>query len=334
MRNKWKWVGTASAVLLVLGTVAWMLCRPSPIAVYKIDPNVKETPKNFTTFLESCTLEERIALKQSLRGLKQEIGPDCYGKLVGLAGRDKYAQDAKKVTENLTLLPKTYNEVSPVTVADAMAKGHLSEDLVSPMNIKKEMIWRRYNKLTYLAHRYGLLRREGSLDYHRDYVMWSAAKCGVDEKMRDDLSTFYLEQEVYKKKFADIWDKLKPEQREELLTRIEKSGGSVGNKVAIASMAGAGAIAALSATAAFTGFAFYTSITSAMAVAAGWIGVSLPFTAYMTTMSTLGVITGPIGWCVAGGAAVAGGVALGWPDKDLVIAFVMTANAIKAKKMK
>ena len=328
MKNVMRWAFGAVALLFVVGIFVWMSSGTSSDTGYRVNLDEKESPERCSEFLENCTLAERIALMQSLRGLKQKIGVNCYGKLEGLFTKDKYAESEKGVTDNKQLLPKTYNDVSPTTVADAMAKGHLSEDLVSVSSIKKQMVWRRYNKTTYP------FRGKEELDYHADYVMWAAKKCGIDEKMRNELSTFYLEQAVYKKYFENIWDKLSPEQREALLTRIEGTGGRVGDKVAIVAMSGAAAISALSVTAACAGFAFYTSLTSAMAVAAGWVGVTLPFAAYASTTATVAVLTGPIGWCVAGGAAVAGGVALGWPDKDLVIAFVMTANAIKARKMK
>lgn len=327
MKNTVKCACVGVVVLLSFGIFIWMLCGTTPDTGYRVNIDEKESPDRFSEFLENCTLEERIALMQSLRGLKQKIGTDCYGKLEGLCDRDKYAENEKSVTNCKPLLPKAFNDASPITVADAMAKGHLSEGLVSPLNIKKEMVWRRYNKTTYIFH------EKDVLDYHHDYVTWAAKKCGINEEECMALSTFYLEQAVYKKKFADIWDKLNPEQRAELLTRVEKNAGSVGDKIAIVSMSGAGAIATLSATAAFTGLAFYSTITSAMAVAAGWIGVTLPFTVYMTTVSAIGTITGPIGWCVAGGAVLVGGVAAGWPDKELIISFVMTVNAIKAKKL-
>lgn len=327
MKSIRMWACGAAAVLLAIGVFVWMSCGSSPATGYKVNPEEKESPERFTEFLENCTLEERIALMQSLRGLKQKIGTDCYGKLDGLFDKDKYAESEKDVTDDKQLLPTTYNDVSPTTVADAMAKGHLSEGLVSPPNIKREMVWRRHNKITYP------IREKDAINYHGDYVMWAAEKCGVKGEDSNALSTFYLEQAVYKKKFADIWDKLKPEQRAELLTRVEKNAGSVGDKIAIISMSGAGAIAALSATAAFSGFAFYTSITTGMAVAAGWVGVTLPFAAYTTTATTIGALTGPIGWCVAGAGLIGGGIAAGWPDADLIVSFVMTVNVIKAKRL-
>ena len=293
----------------------------------RITMREKVTPERFSDFLENCTVEERIALMQSLRGLRQEIGKDCYGKLEGLFAKDKYAEREKDVTDDKQLLPKTYNDVSPTTVADAMAKGHLSEELVSSANIMSNMVWRRYNKLNYPWH------QKSNLDYHKDYLMWAASKCGIEAKERNTLSTFYLEQAVYKKYFADIWEKLSREQREMLLTRIEGDGGRVDDKVAIVAMSGAAAISALSVTAACAGFAFYTSLTSAMAVAAGWVGVTLPFAAYTTTTTTIGALTGPVGWCIAGVGLAGAGIAAGWSDSDLIVSFVMTVNVIKAKKL-
>ena len=327
MKSIRMWASGAAAVLLAIGVFVWMSCGSSPATGYKVNPEEKESPERFTEFLKNCTLEERIALMQSLRGLQQKIGTDCYGKLDGLFVRDKYAESEKTMTNDKPLLPETYNDVSPTTVADAIAKGHLSDELVSPLNIKKKMVWRRYNKTTYIFH------EKDVLDYHHDYVMWAAKKCGIKGEDSNALSTFFLEQAVYKKKFADIWDKLKPEQRAELLTRVEKNAGSVGDKIAIISMSGAGAVAALSATAAFSGFAFYTSITTGMAVAAGWVGATLPFAAYTTTATAIGALTGPIGWCVAGAGLIGGGIAAGWPDADLIVSFVMTANVIKAKRL-
>ncbi len=323
-----KWHYIAIACGLAIG-VAINLCEccSTSVARYRVDHDEKDTPERFTEFLDNCTLEERVALMQSLRGLKQEIGANCYGKLAGLATKDGYAKSKDAATAEMPLLPETYNDVSPIAVADAMAKGHLSEELVSPVEIKKQMVWRRYNKLNYVFH------EKDVLDYHRDYVMWAASKCGVSQGDCEVMSTYYLEQEIYKKKFADIWDKLGLDQRTELLSMVEKSSGSVGDKIAIASMSGAGAIAALSASVAFSGFAFYSSITTGMAIAAGWVGVTLPFAAYTATTTTIGVVTGPIGWCVAGAGLVGGCVAAGWPDSDLIISFVMTVNVIKAKKL-
>lgn len=323
-----KWYCIALACGLAIAAVISLCGRSSTSDVrYRVDPDEKETPERFTEFLDNCTLEERIALMQSLRGLKQEIGANCYGKLDGLAIKDRYTESKDDATAEMPLLPKTYNEVSPITVADAMAKGHLSEELVSPVEIKKQMVWRRYNKLNYVFH------EKDVLDYHRDYVMWAAGKCGVPQGDCEVMSTYYLEQEIYKKKFADIWDKLNLDQRAELLSSVEKGSGSVGDKVAIASMSGAGAIAALSASVAFSGFAFYTSITTGMAIAAGWVGATLPFAAYITATTTVSVLAGPIGWCIAGAGLVGGGIVAGWPDSDLIISFVMTVNVIKAKKL-
>jgi uncharacterized protein YaaW (UPF0174 family) len=285
-----------------------------------------ETPEEFTKFIDNCALIDKIKMVQSLRGLDIKINDSCYGKLVGLNARSCYAEDKGDVTPGKPLLPKTFNDVLPETVSDAISKGHLSEEEVSTENIMKKMVWRRYNKMNYLFH------RKKNLDYHNDYVVWAAKKLDVPDYIIKMSSTFELEREIFKAKFAQVWDKLTIEQRKELLSKIESENGSVGDKVAIASLSGAAAIATLSTTVAFTGFAFYTSLTTAMSVIAGCLGVTLPFTVYTTATTSVALLSGPIGWTIAGAAVIGGGVAAGWPDKEQIIAFIMTVNIIKAPK--
>lgn len=89
MKSIRMWACGAAAVLLAIGVFVWMSCGSSPATGYKVNPEEKESPERFTEFLENCTLEERIALMQSLRGLQQKIGTDCYGKLDGLSVRGR-----------------------------------------------------------------------------------------------------------------------------------------------------------------------------------------------------------------------------------------------------
>ena len=174
------------------------------------------------------------------------------------------------------------------------------------------------------------------IDYHNDIVKWVAEDKGIEKEIRNTLSTYQLERKIAEKYFEDLWDKLTPEQRNELLSNIEKDTNSVfTNKAAITGMSGAAAIGALSATVAFTGFAFYTTMSTVICTVAGFVGVTLPFAAYTAASSTVAALTGPVGW-VIGGVLLASGatVAWAWPDGDTVASFVMTLNAIKASKLK
>ena len=259
-----------------------------------------ETPEEFTKFIDNCALIDKIKMVQSLRGLDIKINDSCYGKLVGLNARSCYAEDKDDVTPGKPLLPKTFNDVLPETVSDAISKGHLSEEEVSTENIMKKMVWRRYNKMNYLFH------RKKNLDYHNDYVVWAAKKLDVPDYIIKMSSTFELEREIFKAKFAQVWDKLTIEQRKELLSKIESENGSVGDKVAIASLSGAAALAAMN------------------------IALSMTAPTVVYVVAPL-LIPGP-GWLLAGLAATGGIIAAGWPDKEQIIAFIMTVNIIKAPK--
>lgn len=80
----------------------------------------------------------------------------------------------------------------------------------------------------------------------------------------------------------------------ELLQRIDP-GDKIANKAGIAAMSGAAAIAALSATVYFTGFAFYSNLSVVLSTVAGFLGVTLPFAAYTTASSIISVLSGPVG---------------------------------------
>ena len=105
----------------------------------------------------------------------------------------------------------------------------------------------------------------------------------------------------------------------------------MGDIVAISAMSGGAAIAILGTTVAFSGFAFYTTMTVAISTVAGWLGVTLPFAAYTGTATTISVLSGPVGWCIAGLLVVGGAYWIGLPDDDAVAAFVIQVNQIKTK---
>lgn len=49
------------------------------------------------------------------------------------------------------------------------------------------------------------------------------------------------------------------------------------------------------------GFAAYTTLTSLIAGTASLIGLTVPFSAYITATSALSVLTGPVGFILIGG---------------------------------
>ena len=117
----------------------------------------------------------------------------------------------------------------------------------------------------------------------------------------------------------------------DLLNEIEKKTNStIEKKAGMAAMAGGAAVSALGATVAFSGFAFYTTMSATMATVAGWFGATLSFGTYTTASSTVAFLAGPVGWTIAAVGLGGGAVMAGWPDSQKTINFVVAAHLIKA----
>ena len=232
-----------------------------PLPIYAQDSTLeirKDAAWDFNNFVTSCTLIERIQLMQSLKGLDIKLDDSYFGTLYMLPSLDNFAKKEKDASATRPLKPKTFNDVAPETVQSAIENGKLKEDVVSRTSICEALRGKAgVSSRTW----YGKKTDPDKIDYHKDVVQWLAEKKGIDEDQIKTLSTYHLERKITEKYFADIWDQLTPEQREQLLTKIENdTGSSIANKAGIAAMGGGMALGALSAPAAFTGFAFYTTM--------------------------------------------------------------------------
>lgn len=292
------------------------------------DGNSKDTnSKEFVRFLDDCTPEERVQLGQSLQ-MYPSLSKEDFGKF-GLNGFDAFVDKATEATPTRPMRPATFNDVPPETVTAAVRAGRLEADSITTYTILSNLLY-KYNNI----FRYPFTDRD-QINYH-EIVQWVARKKGVPEHVVPLLSTFMLEQEIHKKFLEGIWDKLTVEQRTELLKEIEKqTNTTIADKAAIAAMGGGAAIAALGATVAMTGFAFYTTMSVVICTVAAWFGVTLPFWIYMGASSTVALLSGPIGWVIAG-LSLVGGITwlVGMANVDRTAAFVMTMNVIKANKLK
>lgn len=169
------------------------------------------------------------------------------------------------------------------------------------------------------------------LDYHQ-LVIWIAEKVGVSQKAIDEYSTLRLERELQKALFSQLWDNLKAEQRVELVQKVDPSGKLV-DRTAVSSLGGAAALAALSSTVLFQGFAFYISMSVAISTAAGFAGVTLPFATYTSASSIVGILSGPIGWAVVGMSALGGLLLAGRPNDQAVTALICRIHALKIEAL-
>lgn len=318
----------ALAIVLCLLT----LCMGMPLPLFAQIATLqtqKDTAKDFNSFVASCTLEERILLMQALGGLDYDIKDKYFGTLKGLYSLGSYAKKKKDASASYPLKPETFNDVAPETVADAIAKGYLKSDIVSRENICKEL----KSKIHFSGVHW--FYSVDNINYHEDVVQWVAGKHDVDKNQIKTLSTFDLERKIVEMYFAEIWDDLTEQQRQELLSKIERETNSVfSNKAAIAQMSGVAAIGALSGTVAFTGFAFYTTMSTVIATVTGWLGLTLPFVAYTSASSAVSALAGPPGWIIAGVLLAGSGVALCWPDSDSTTRFVMVLHSIKVSRVK
>ncbi len=148
--------------------------------------------------------------------------------------------------------------------------------------------------------------------YYHELVKWVAGKAGVDQWIIDTQPTFLIERAYMEQFFATLWDKLIAKQRTELVAKIDPQR-TLKDVAAIISLSGAGALAALSTTACFAGFTFYTTMSVTICTAAGWFGITLPFAAYTSVASLVAFLSGPFGWALLAIVAAAGVALAGAP---------------------
>ena len=208
---------------------------------------------------------------------------------------------------------------SGATVADLMSGEQDAKD------IQKRVLWLSSNILTYP------FKAASNLDYHA-LVTWVSAESGVAKSIVNSAATFTLERELFKMLFAQLWDKMTTKQRQDLLIKVD-SAGLIKDKAAMAALGGAGALAALSTTVAFTGFAFYTTMSVAIASVASAIGVVLPFAVYGSAASLIGILSGPIGWAIMGLSAIGGMALAGRANLQKTTAFVARIHALKVEAL-
>ena len=82
-----------------------------------------------------------------------------------------------------------------------------------------------------------------------------------------------------------------------------------------------------------SGFAFYTTMSSAIAASTNMIGVTLPFVVYSGASTTVSILSGPVGWAIA--ALSSAGIALYslTPDDKEVARMVVSLHLLKAKAL-
>ena len=131
-----------------------------------------------------------------------------------------------------------------VSLEQAIVEKHTVADpqhaAVDADDIQAKVLWLSTNIFAYP------FMKASKLDYHK-LVAWVAEEAGVGKPIVNSASTFTLERELFKILFAQLWDKMTTQQRQDLLTKVD-SAGLIKDKAAMAALGGAGALAALSTT--------------------------------------------------------------------------------------
>ncbi len=86
-------------------------------------------------------------------------------------------------------------------------------------------------------------------------------------------------------------------------------------------------------TVAFTGFAFYTTMSVTIATVAGAVGVTLPIATYTTASSVVGILSGPVGWAILGVAALGGLALAGRANLQKTTALIDQIHALKVEAL-
>lgn len=189
--------------------------------------------------------------------------------------------------------------------------------VVTPEDLESKLRWVSSSWITYPFNK-------KSFDYH-ETVKWVAGKVGVHPAECEGGTTFQLERRIMEKLFAQLWDKLTPEQK----TKILKEAGLESSKAtALSALTASAMLVSLGTASALMGFAFYIIVAKTIVVVAASVGITAA-----TTISAVAMLCGPIGWIVAGTSAVIGLLLLGQPNAMKTAAFVIALHSIKATAM-
>ena len=166
--------------------------------------------------------------------------------------------------------------------------------------------------------------------HYDELARWVAKKYDVHSALAVGASTFKVEQAIMVRLFAGIWDGLTPEQRSEVLAKIDPDG-SLKDPAGIALMSGTTAASTLAGSALFFGFSFYTTMSTVIATIGKILGVTVPWVVYSSASTLMAFLaTNPFGWALLAVGAGTSVVWLGGANEQKSAAFVCQINALRA----
>ena len=145
--------------------------------------------------------------------------------------------------------------------------------------------------------------------------------------MLEAAPTFELERWIMEACFKEIWDSLNVDQRKDLIQQINTKHKL--KSIELANMTGTGALALLNASVYSSGFAFYTTMSTVICGAAGFLGVTLPFSVYVGASTTVSVLSGPVGWVLLAIGTIGNLALLGKANWKKTMAFIINMHCLK-----
>ena len=132
-----------------------------------------------------------------------------------------------------------------------------------------------------------------------------------------------IERRILAKLWGDLWNRLTPQQREELNKKLSQESAKKRRGIGGNAITGAGLLAANAG-----GFAAYMMASTVVGALTGALGFALPFAFYTGMSSAVAVALGPVGWLGLGLATV---WQLGKPNLSKVTAAVCIIGAVRAR---
>ena len=175
---------------------------------------------------------------------------------------------------------------------------------------------------------------KGKAVRYDELARWVAEEYDVPSALAVRASTFKVERAIVLQLFAGIWDGLTPEQRSEVLAKIDPDG-SLKDPAGIALMSGTAAASRLAGSALFFGFGFYTTMSTVIATIGKILGVTVPWVVYSSASTLVAFLaTNPFGWALLAVGAGASVAWLGGANEQKSAAFVCQINALRAAAWK
>lgn len=160
----------------------------------------------------------------------------------------------------------------------------------SPEELVKGMRWLHRNLLE------AVFRKLFDKDETYSDILVSICK-KLDVRARKDEPAWVLEGKICQAVMRAVWERMTPQQRAAFDQEVARAAEQFGSGREW--MKAGGAVGALLAAEA-SGFGIYLLATSGLAAVAGLAGITLPFAAYTSLTTAMGVVLGPVGWVGTG----------------------------------